>query len=60
MLRTQEKFRLPPSVAIITISSFTEAVAASPTVSELETDVKGVSDLPRVRVGAVYKATGAT
>ncbi|MEZ4785787.1 MAG: transporter substrate-binding domain-containing protein [Candidatus Kapaibacterium sp.] len=38
-------------VAIIIISSFTAAIAASLTVSELETDVKGVGDLPRVRVG---------
>ncbi|MCB0712395.1 MAG: transporter substrate-binding domain-containing protein [Ignavibacteriae bacterium] len=46
-------------VAIIIISSFTAAIAASLTVSELETDVKGVGDLPRVRVGGVSEAIGA-
>ena len=46
--------------AIIIISSFTAAIAASLTVSELETDVQGVSDLPRVRTGAVEESIGAT
>ncbi len=45
--------------AIIIISGFTAAIAASLTVSELESEVKGVSDLPRVRVGAVNEAIGA-
>ena len=46
--------------AIIIISSFTAAIAASLTVSELETDIQGVGDLPRARVGAVQEAIGAT
>ena len=43
--------------AIIIISSFTAAIAASLTVSELGSDVEGPNDLPNVRVGAIEDAT---
>ncbi len=42
---------------IIIISSFTAAIAASLTVSELGSDVGGPDDLPGVRVGSVEGAT---
>ena len=45
--------------AIIIISGFTAAIAASLTVSELETDVSGARDLPNARVGAIKGSTGA-
>lgn len=45
--------------AIIIISSFTAGIAASLTVSELETTVTGAGDLPNARVGAVENSTGA-
>ena len=38
--------------AIIIISSFTAAIAASLTVSELGSDVENPNDLPNVRVGS--------
>ena len=42
---------------IIIISSFTAAIAASLTVSELGGDVAGAEDLPAVRVGSVTDAS---
>lgn len=45
--------------AIIIISSFTAAIAASLTVSELETAVAGPGDLPDARVGSVEGSTGS-
>lgn len=45
--------------AIIIISSFTAAIAASLTVSELETNVTGPGDLPQARVGAIAGSTGS-
>ncbi|MDX1799480.1 MAG: transporter substrate-binding domain-containing protein [Marinobacter sp.] len=45
--------------AIILISSFTAAIATSLTVSQLETSVKGVDDLPDVRVATVTHSASA-
>ncbi|GGW73310.1 transporter substrate-binding domain-containing protein [Alteromonas halophila] len=45
--------------AIIIISSFTAAIATSLTVSQLETDVQGVDDLPDVRVATLANSASA-
>ncbi|MCB2229539.1 transporter substrate-binding domain-containing protein [bacterium] len=45
--------------AIIMLSSFTAAIASSLTVSQLESKVQGVQDLPNVRVGSVPNSTSA-
>lgn len=45
--------------AIIIISSFTAAIAASLTVSELGSEVSGPEDLPKVRVGSIDGSTGS-
>lgn len=45
--------------AIILISSFTAAIATSLTVSQLETKVQGVSDLPDVRVTTLAGSASA-
>jgi ABC-type amino acid transport substrate-binding protein len=46
--------------AIIIISSFTAAIAASLTVSGLSGDIEGLNDLPKVRVAAVTNSTGSS
>lgn len=45
--------------AIIILSSFTAAIASSLTVSQLESKVRGLEDLPSVRVGSVPNSTSA-
>ncbi|MEW9797615.1 transporter substrate-binding domain-containing protein [Alteromonas sp. CYL-A6] len=45
--------------AIILISSFTAAIATSLTVSQLETQVRGLGDLPDVRVATVSESSSA-
>ena len=45
--------------AIILISSFTAAIATSLTVSQLETEVQGVDDLPDVRVATLPNSATA-
>lgn len=45
--------------AVIIISSFTAAIATSLTVSHLESTVRGVDDLPRVRVATVADSVSA-
>ncbi len=45
--------------AIIIISSFTAAIATSLTVSQLSSSVKGVNDLPDVRVGTLENSASA-
>ena len=45
--------------AIIIISSFTAAIATSLTVSQLETQVQGVDDLPGVRVSTLANSASA-
>ncbi len=45
--------------AIIIISSFTAGIAASLTVSEIQSDITGVKDLPNVKVGALDGSTGS-
>ena len=45
-------------VSVITISSFTAAIASSLTLSHLSTTVRGVDDLARVRSLAVQGSTG--
>ncbi len=45
--------------AIIIISSFTAAIATSLTVSQLETDVRGLDDLPDVRVATLPNSSAA-
>ncbi|NKF24491.1 transporter substrate-binding domain-containing protein [Solimonas sp. C16B3] len=43
--------------SIITISGFTAAIASSFTIGQLSTVVRGVSDLPRVRVASIAGST---
>ncbi|MCU7554953.1 transporter substrate-binding domain-containing protein [Alteromonas sp. ASW11-19] len=45
--------------AIIIISSFTAAIATSLTVSQLDSSVQGVEDLPDVRVGTLENSASA-
>jgi ABC-type amino acid transport substrate-binding protein len=44
--------------ALVVIATFTGAIASSLTVGQLESAVRGPSDLPRVRVAAVEASTG--
>lgn len=46
-------------VSVITISGFTAAIASSVTVNQLNPQVNGVADLPRVRVAAVDDTSGS-
>ena len=46
-------------VSIVIISSFTAAITSSLTLSRLEGPVQSVRDLPKVRVGAPARSTGA-
>jgi polar amino acid transport system substrate-binding protein len=47
-------------VAIIIISSFTATITSSLTVSQLESDIKGPEDLPKVTVGTIVNTTSET
>ncbi|MDX1804334.1 MAG: transporter substrate-binding domain-containing protein [Alcanivorax sp.] len=47
-------------VSVITISGFTAAIASSVTVNQLQTQVSGAADLPRVRVATVADTSAAS
>ncbi|MEQ3637438.1 transporter substrate-binding domain-containing protein [Alcanivorax sp.] len=46
-------------VSIITISGFTAAIASSVTLNELQSQINGAADLPRVKVAAVEGTSGS-
>ena len=46
--------------AVIVISSFTAGIASSLTITQLETNIKGIDDLRKVRVGTISNSASAS
>ena len=46
--------------AVIVISSFTAGIASSLTVNQLESNIKGIDDLRKVKVGTIAKSASAS